>query len=410
MSINTIEEELKECFPYTVQWRRHLHENPEPSFEEWDTRKYIVEKLRSFGYTEIEENVGGGGIVTYLRGKNLGSTIAFRADFDALRIEEETGLPFASKNEGVMHACGHDGHTATLLSVAKVMKAHEDELSGSVKFIFQHAEEVLPGGGKSMVEAGVLDDVDAVYGLHLRSPLEFGTVSYCSGYAMAAADFFDITIQGKGGHAAYPSATVDSVVVASYVVNQLQSIISRNKDPKKAGVLTVSTLKAGDGAHNVIADKAVIKGTVRTFDPELRNLIEEKISTMTRHICDAHGAACEVNYTRGYPALFNHEKETALIKSLFESNRKELKIDSTPMRMGGEDFAYFLQEKPGSFFFVHSGNREKGIIYPHHHPKFDFDERAMLVGGQCFMDIIGHYLMIGEGSETEEAYKAAVVD
>lgn len=405
MSIKTIEEELEQLFPATVDWRRHLHENPEPSFEEWNTREFIAQKLKEFGYEEVEQDVGGGGIVTYLRGKQLGPTIAFRADFDALRIEEETGLPFASKNPGVMHACGHDGHTATLLSIAKVMKAHEDELSGSIKFIFQHAEEVLPGGGKSIVDAGVLEDVDAVYGLHLRSPLEFGTVSYCSGYAMAAADFFDITIQGKGGHAAYPNSTVDSIVVASYVVNQLQSIISRNKDPKKAGVLTVSTLKAGDGAHNVIADKAVIKGTVRTFDPDLRDLIEEKIKVMTQSICEGQDATCEVNYIRGYPALFNHEKETALIQSLFETNRKDMKVEPTPMRMGGEDFAYYLQEKPGSFFFVHSGNKDKGIVYPHHHPKFDFDERALLVGAKCFLDIIDYYLLSGVGvkAETEPA-------
>ncbi len=401
MLMKQLEEELNANYETTVEWRRHLHQNPEPSFEEWQTRKYIAEKLREFGYTEIEENVGGGGIVTYLRGKSLGPTIAFRADFDALRIEEETDLPFASQNRGVMHACGHDGHTATLLSVAKVMKAHEDDISGSIKFIFQHAEEVLPGGGKSMVEAGVLDDVDAVYGLHLRSPLEFGTVSYCSGYAMAAADFFDITIQGKGGHAAHPSETIDSVVVASYVVNQLQSIISRNKDPKKAGVLTVSTLKAGDGAHNVIADKASIKGTVRTFDPDLRDLIEHKINRLTKSICEGHDATCEVNYTRGYPALYNHEKETAIIQTLFETNRTDVNVESTPLRMGGEDFAYFLQEKPGSFFFVHSGNKEKGIVYPHHHPKFDFDERALLVGAKCFIDIIDYYLLSGAEVRTE---------
>lgn len=408
MLINQLEEELNKCYPATVEWRRHLHQNPEPSFEEWQTRQFIADKLKEFGYTEIEENVGGGGVVTYLRGKKLGPTIAFRADFDALRIEEQTGLSFASKNKGIMHACGHDGHTATLLSVAKVMKAHEDDIAGSIKFIFQHAEEVLPGGGKSIVEAGVLDDVDAVYGLHLRSPEEFGTVSYCSGYAMAAADFFDITIQGKGGHAAYPSETVDSVVVASYVVNQLQSIISRNKDPKKAGVLTVSTLKAGDGAHNVIADKASIKGTVRTFDPDLRNQIEQKLKTMTESICEAHGATCEVNYIRGYPALFNHEKETALIQSLFETNRTDITVGPTPLRMGGEDFAYYLQEKPGAFFFVHSGNEDKGIVYPHHHPKFDFDERALLVGAKCFIDIIEYYLL--SGVEVESKTQTAALD
>lgn len=402
MGYKVWEEALSSNYETTVSWRRYLHENPEPSFEEYETRKYIVDKLKSFGYEEIEEEVGGGGIVTYLRGEQEGPTIGFRADFDALRIQEATGLPFASKNPGVMHACGHDGHTATLLSVAKVMKEHQSSLSGTVKFIFQHAEEVLPGGGKSMVEAGVLDDVDFVYGLHLRSPLEFGKVTYCSGYAMAAPDFFEIKIQGKGGHAAHPNSTVDSVVVASYVVNQLQSIISRKKDPNKSGVLTFSTFKAGDGAHNVIADTALLRGTVRTFDPEVRDMIEEKIKSMTKHICEAHGATCEVNYGRGYPALYNHEDETALIADLFKETFGEETVESTPLRMGGEDFAYFLEEKPGSFFFVNSGNKEKGIVYPHHHPKFDFDERALLLGGKCFLSIIDHYLVKKETNKIQE--------
>lgn len=403
MSYSKWEEALTANYETTVSWRRYLHEHPEPSFEEYETRKYIVEKLESFGYEEIEENIGGGGIAAYLRGTEDGPTIGFRADFDALRIQEATNLEFSSKTPGVMHACGHDGHTATLLSVAKVLKEKQAELSGTVKFIFQHAEEVLPGGGKAMIDAGVLEDVDYVYGLHLRSPLEYGKVTYCSGYAMAAPDFFEIKIQGKGGHAAHPDSTVDSVVVASHVVNQLQTIISRKKDPTKSGVLTVSTLKAGDGAHNVISDKALIKGTVRTFSPEVRDMIEEKISTMTQHICEAHDATCEVTYNRGYPALYNHEKETELVAELFKNQFGEETVESTPLRMGGEDFAYFLQEKPGSFFFVNSGNEEKGISYPHHHPKFDFDERALLLGGKCFLSIVEHYLSKKETSSAKES-------
>lgn len=403
MGYKVWEEALAANYEATVSWRRHLHENPEPSFEEYETRKYIAEKLRSFGYEEVEEGIGGGGIVAYLRGKHDGPTIGFRADFDALKIQEATGLSFSSKNPGVMHACGHDGHTATLLSVAKVMKEYQSSLSGTVKFIFQHAEEVLPGGGKAMVEAGVLDDVDFVYGLHLRSPLEYGKVTYCSGYAMAAPDFFEIKIQGKGGHAAHPDSTVDSVVVASYVVNQLQSLISRKKDPAKSGVLTFSTFKSGDGAHNVIADTALLKGTVRTFAPEVRDMIEEKIKSMTEQICKAHDATCEVNYGRGYPALYNHEKETEIIADLFKETFGDETVESTPLRMGGEDFAYFLEEKPGSFFFVNSGNEEKGIIYPHHHPKFDFDERALLLGGKCFLAIIDHYLTEKETNKVKES-------
>lgn len=403
MSYNEWSDKLTSNYEETVSWRRHLHENPEPSFEEVNTRKFIKNKLTEFGYDEIITEVGGGGVVAYLRGNGAGPTIAFRADFDALRIQEKTELDFASKNPGVMHACGHDGHTATLLSVAKVIKEYSSEINGTVKYIFQHAEEVLPGGAKSMIEDGVLDDVDYVYGLHLRSPLEYGKVTYCAGFAMAAPDFFDIKIQGKGGHASSPSGTVDSVVVASYLVNQLQSIISRNKDPKESGVLTVSTLHAGEGAHNVIADTAHIKGTVRTFNPEVRNLIEERINSMSNHICEAHGATCEVEYGRGYPALYNHEEQTELTRDLFIEKFGEESVESIPERMGGEDFAYFLQEKPGSFFFINSGNEEKGIIYPHHHPKFDFDERALLLGGKCFLSIIEHYLTSKETIASKEA-------
>lgn len=406
MIINQLNKELDANFLETVGWRRHLHENPEPSFEEYHTRRFIVQCLKECGYQDIQEEVGGGGIVAYLRGEAEGPTIGFRADFDALRIQEETGLPFASQNPGVMHACGHDGHTAILLSVAKALIPHKDKLAGTVKFIFQHAEEVLPGGGQAMVKDGVLDDVDAVYGLHLRSPLEYGTVSYCPGYAMAAPDFFKITVQGKGGHAAHPDTTVDSVVVASYLVNQLQSLVSRQKDPKQSAVLTVSSLRAGDGAHNVIADKAELRGTVRTFDADVRNLMEDKLTTLSQTICEAHGASAEVTYERGYPALYNPIEETERIKDIFEQQLSGIHVEPTPMRMGGEDFAYFLQKKPGSYFFIHSGNKEKGIIYPHHHPKFDFDERALLLGAKCFVAIVDDYLVPKPSSLVEASSEA----
>lgn len=385
-------EELTSINEETISWRRYLHENPEPSFKEINTRKYIAEKLTEFGYENIQKDVGGGGIVTYLKGDKPGPTIAFRADFDALYIQEETGLDFASKNPGVMHACGHDAHTAILLSVAKVLKDHQSELKGTIKFLFQHAEEVLPGGAKSMVEAGAVEDVDYVYGLHVSSPAEFGKIYYCPGYALAAPDVFEINIQGKGGHAAHPHATVDAVVVGSYLVEQLQSIISRNIDPTQAGVLSVSTFKAGDGAGNVISDTAYLKGTVRTLTPEVRDLIEERIQAISEKVCQAHGATVEVNYTRGYPSLYNHPEQTNLIKDLFIEKFGEETVEETHPRMPGEDFSYFMLEKPGSFFNVTSGNAAKGITYPHHHPKFDLDERALLMGGKAFLAIVEHYL------------------
>lgn len=396
-------DELTSNVEETISWRRYLHQNPEPSFEEFNTRKYIADQLASFGYEEIETEVGGGGVVAYLRGEGAGPTIAFRADFDALYIQEETGLEFASKTPGVMHACGHDAHTATLLSVAKVLKAHQAEMNGTIKFLFQHAEEVLPGGAKSMIEDGAVEDVDYVYGLHVASPAEFGKIYYSSGYTLASPDIFEIKIQGKGGHAAHPNSTVDSVVVGSYVVEQLQSIISRNKDPKEAGVLSVSTFKAGDGANNVISDTAYLKGTVRTLAPEVRDLIEERIKVLTEKICEAHGASAEVKYVRGYPSLYNHPEQTNLIKNLFIEKFGEETVEEIQPRMPGEDFSYFMLEKPGSFFNISSGNAETGITYPHHHPKFDLDERALLMGGKAFLAIVDYYLSGKEAEIEKEA-------
>ncbi|MEG0474947.1 MAG: amidohydrolase [Carnobacterium sp.] len=401
MGYNEWEKSLANNFDETVAWRRHLHRYPEISFQETATRTYIFDRLTEFGYEDIRTKVGGGGLVTRLIGAQPGPEIAFRADFDALRIQEETQLPFASVNDGVMHACGHDGHTAILLSVAKVLKQFEAELKGEVVFIFQHAEEVLPGGAKSMIEDGALTDVDYVYGLHLRSPLEYGKVQYCSGFSMAAADFFEITIQGKGGHGSSPHTSIDPIVVGSHLANQLQTLISRTKNPMQAGVLTISTFQAGSEANNVIPDTAYLKGTVRTFEPTLRSLLEEKIKTMAEHICAAYDATCTVTYTKGYPAVYNHPAETEVIKTVFTDKFGAETVETTPLRMGGEDFAYYLEKKPGSFFFVNSGNAEKGIVYPHHHPKFDIDERALLMGGKAFLTIAEHYL----AAQTETAIK-----
>ncbi|MFD1798576.1 M20 metallopeptidase family protein [Carnobacterium antarcticum] len=218
---------------------------------------------------------------------------------------------------------------------------------------------------------------------------------------MAAADFFEITIQGKGGHGSSPHTSIDPIVVGSHLANQLQTLISRTKNPMQAGVLTISTFQAGSEANNVIPDTAYLKGTVRTFEPTLRSLLEEKIKTMAEHICAAYDATCTVTYTKGYPAVYNHPAETEVIKTVFTDKFGAETVETTPLRMGGEDFAYYLEKKPGSFFFVNSGNAEKGIVYPHHHPKFDIDERALLMGGKAFLTIAEHYL----AAQTETAIK-----
>lgn len=392
MSYKQLAEFLTNQFEETVSWRRHLHEYPELSFKEVQTKKYIIEKLQSFGYKEIQE-LGGGSVVTYLKGEEEGPTIAFRADFDALPIKEQTDLPFASKYPGVMHACGHDGHTAILLSVAKTLKENKVQLKGNIIFIFQHAEEEYPGGAKALIADGALEDVDEIYGLHVLTGEEYGKVYYRPGYYLAAADTFSIKLQGKGGHASRPNETVDPIVLSSHIISQLQTVISRNKDPREAGVLSFTTIKGGDGSSNIIPDSVLLKGTVRTFNPKVRDLIEEKIKRISNDVSHAHDASAIVEYTRGYPATYNHPKQATQLGEIFAHVfHKENVVEIEP-RMPAEDFSYYLLEKPGAFFHISVGNEEKGIIYPNHHPKFDLDERALLIGGKAFLAIVDHYLI-----------------
>ncbi len=369
----------------TITDRRHLHQYPELSFEETKTKQYILSQLRTMGYADIID-IPAGGLVVVIGGKKPGPVIALRADYDALAITEEVDVAFKSVNEGVMHACGHDGHTASLLGVARALVSDQDALNGTLKLIFQHAEELPPGGAVDILKSGVLDDVDFIYGIHLRGDWQYdGSLQVCSGYAMAASDLFEITIQGKGGHGASPHETYDPTVAGAFLITQLQTLISRNKDPLKAGVLTTAIFQSKSMTANIIADSAFLKGTVRTFDPELRNLMQTRIQTMAESVAQGFGCSATVSYTRGYPALYNHPEQTELVAALFEGN-----VTRTQPRMGGEDFAYYLEKIPGSFFFVKAGRHEKN--YPHHHPKFEVDERSLDVSVLSFLKIIDYYL------------------
>ncbi|MDO5649669.1 MAG: amidohydrolase [Gallicola sp.] len=375
----------------TKELYRYLHQHPELSFKEYQTREFIAEQLHNYGYEDIQTNVGGGGIIARLVGGQKGPTIAFRADIDALAIHEETDLPYRSVNDGVMHACGHDAHTAILLSVAKQLIDYQSQIKGTIVFLFQHAEEVKPGGAISILKSGALDDVDKIFGLHVRGELPFdGAVEYCQGYALAASDTFNIRIQGNGGHAATPHKTVDSTVVAAFLVQQLQTIVSRNKNPLDSGVVTVANFHSGGGAGNVIADYATLSGTVRTYNPELRQMIKQRIHELTEHICQAHSATAYVDYLDGYPPLINHFEETALIQNLFETQFGQDHVFETEARMGGEDFAYYLEKIPGSFYYIRAGAFEEEN-YPHHHPKFQIDEDCLQVGIETILTIMYHY-------------------
>lgn len=386
--------ELEGNFEETVEMRRYLHQHPEPSFEEKETAQYIVEKLRSFGIEDIQENVGNGyGIVAKIKGAYPGPTIAFRADFDALRIQEENKVSYKSKKEGVMHACGHDTHTATLLSVAQVLFNHREDLHGNVVLLHQNAEEVLPGGAKSMVEAGAMEDVDYVFGQHVQALLEAEKIGYTPGYAMAAADFFNISIQGKGGHGAYPHDTIDSVIIATKIVEVLQTLVSRAINPLHPAVVTVSTIQAGGEANNIIADTAMIKGTVRTYQEEARDTIQREMEVMANSIAGMYHATCKVNYIRGYDSVYNHPEETSRFVSLMKEKFGEDNIVERDPTMGGEDFGYFSKVKPGVFFNVGGFNPDLEATFPHHHPRFNVDEKAMLVAGQTFLAIAEDYLV-----------------
>nr|WP_302466508.1 M20 family metallopeptidase [Heyndrickxia acidiproducens] len=395
--------ELESIYDSMVEWRRYLHQYPELSYEESKTSAFIEDKLKSFGITDIRTNVGGFGIVAVIHGGKPGKTVALRADFDALPIDEETDVPYKSKVPGVMHACGHDGHTATLLGVAKVLYHHRKELAGNVVLIHQPAEENPPGGAQAMIKDGCLEGVDVVLGTHLWSALPIGTIGYHKGYFMAASDYINIKIQGKGGHGSAPQYSIDAVAVASQVVNQLQLIVSREVDPQKAAVVTIGKFQAGV-AHNVIADTAFLEGTVRTFDETVRQKVKTELTNIVEKVCSAFHAEATVEYRFGYPAVYNHEKETALFKKTMDRTFEDKTIVEIAPQMGGEDFSYYLKEVPGTFWFTGAGNPDLEADYPHHHPKFNFDERVMLIAGKAFLSMVHQYLCSsGDKRLTEES-------
>ncbi|MGE7623784.1 M20 metallopeptidase family protein [Viridibacillus sp. NPDC096237] len=388
--LTTIYEEIDQGFAEIVGWRRYLHEHPELSFEEYETAKFIADKLEGFGL-EVKKGIGGNGLIGILKGEQSGKTIALRADFDALPITDLKEVTYKSQKEGVMHACGHDGHTTALLATAKTLSHYCKHLHGNIIFIFQHAEEKPPGGAKFMIAEDVLKDVDYVFGAHLDSGVPVGKVSVGDGYRMAAVDKFAIKIQGLGGHGAKPQQSIDSIVIGSEIVSSLQNIVSRRLNPFDAAVVTVGVFRAGS-AFNIIADSAIIEGTVRTMTEDVRSKVKEEIYAIVKGTTESAHATYGIDYLRGYPALYNHPFETALVKELFENEfGVESVIDIEPS-MGAEDFAYFLNERPGTYFKVGSRNDDERTQFPHHHPKFDFDERALLIIEKSFVKIVSHYL------------------
>lgn len=383
--------DIEESYSETVEWRRHLHQHPELSFEEYETSKFIAEKLEEFGLT-VHRNVGGTGVIAKIEGAEPGKTIAFRADFDALPIQDLKSVSYASKIEGVSHACGHDGHTAALLGFAKNILKYKHLLKGNILFVFQHAEEKPPGGAKDMIAQNILEDVDYVFAAHLDSSLDVGKVAIGSGYKMAAVDQFKIHLKGLGGHGGRPNEANDALVAGAELVGSLQKIVSRNVDPLQPAVVTVGRFHSGT-AFNVIAERAYLEGTVRTYDATVRSYVEERIEQITKGISLTHQIQYEIEYLHGYPALYNDEKQTEKVKHSLISGLGMDAVVDLKASMGAEDFAYFLLERPGTYFKVGARNERKETQFPHHHGNFDIDERALTIIQKAFAYIAREYIM-----------------
>ncbi|GGA37752.1 N-acyl-L-amino acid amidohydrolase [Kroppenstedtia guangzhouensis] len=383
MTVGSTEQLMEKVKSQVIQWRRYLHQYPELSYQEEQTAQFVYETLRSFGNLELSRPTPTS-VVARLVGGKFGKVLAIRADMDALPIREENSFDFVSKNPGVMHACGHDGHTSMLLGAARVLSQMKEKIGGEVRFIFQHAEELPPGGGEELVRAGVMEGVDAVIGAHLWSPLAIGKVGIVYGPMMASPDIFKIIIHGKGGHAALPHQTVDSIAVGAQVVTNLQHIASRCTDPLEPLVLSVTRFVGGN-SHNVLPGSVEIEGTVRTLDTGLRERVPGQIERVVKGITEAHGASYELEYKYGYRPVINDREITRLMEKSVQELFGEEAVAHLKPTMGGEDFSAYQQKAPGNFFFIGAGNPEKNSTYPHHHPRFTIDEDALEIGVRLFV-------------------------
>ncbi|MFN8281943.1 MAG: M20 family metallopeptidase [Chitinophagales bacterium] len=378
---DTIKKLADTCFEELVSIRRHLHAHPELSYEEKETSKFIADKLTAYGI-EHTTNIGGFGVVGLIKGKNADKkTIALRADMDALPIEEKNTTEYVSQNKGVMHACGHDVHTTSLLGAAKILNELKEEFEGTIKLIFQPAEEKLPGGASIMIKDGVLENpkVESIFGQHVLPQLETGKVAFKAGISMASCDEIYITVHGKGGHGAVPHLAIDPILIASHLVIALQSIVSRNANPTMPSVLTIGKFIA-NGATNIIPDDVRLEGTFRTFDEKWRAEAKEKIIATCNSVCASFGGSCDVVVEQGYPFLKNDETTTQTAFELAKQYLGENNVEEMPARMTAEDFSYYSQVVPACFYRLGTGNISKGITSPIHTPTFDVDENCLKIG------------------------------
>ena len=367
-----------------INTRRDFHKHPELSFKEFRTSKIVAEKLKNFGI-ETKKNIGKTGVVGILKGEKNGPTIALRADMDALPIQETNDISYKSVNKGIMHACGHDAHTAMLLGAAEALSKMRHEIKGEIRFIFQPAEEGF-GGAKYMIKDGAIDNVDEIYGMHVWNYQKSGTVGVQSGPVMAAADIFTIEINGIGGHGAAPQGTVDSIVVASHLIQSLQTIVSRNTNPLESTVVTIGQINGGYN-FNIIADKVILNGTARSYTNNNKTIIKKRMKEIINGIEKMYNAKIKLNYKDGYPPLINDERASKNV-----SNAATKIVGSNVIKpylsMGGEDFSYYTNKIPGCFFFLGTSPKDRPpMSTPQHCSHFDIDEEAMLIGSSIFVEL-----------------------
>jgi amidohydrolase len=393
--LKEMHQDIDEILPGVIADRRWLHENPELGFQEYKTAEFVRQRLETLGVEDIQTGIAVTGVTGLIRGtgEGPGRNVLVRADMDALPLQEENDVDYKSQTDGAMHACGHDAHTAILLGVARLLTERRDQFAGTVKVLFQPSEEQGVGGATLMIQEGVLNDppIDAVFGLHMAAGNPTGQVLVGSGPIMAAADSYKIQIKGKGGHAARPHIAIDPVLIGMHIGVALQSIVSRNADPMDALVISNCIFQAGT-AGNIIPDTAYMEGTVRTFTPEMRDLAEERLTEIATGIASTMGGVAEVTYDRGYPATVNDPAMAELVRRSAIEVLGEENVKERPPAMGAEDFSYFLLERPGAFFNVGSRNEERGIVWGHHHPKFDVDEDSLGVGMAAMTATVLNYL------------------
>lgn len=367
--------------------RRWLHRHPELSFQEFETSQYIYDQMTQLEGVEVTRPTKTSVLVKIV-GAKPGKKIGLRADIDALPIQEERpDLAFQSEVPNVMHACGHDGHTAILLAAMKFLSQHRDELSGEIYGIFQHAEELPPGGAREMVATGLFDDFDFFYGHHLFSTIPLGQIDIKAGPNTSNSDLYEIKIQGRGGHAAQPENSIDPVLIATTIVQQFQTIVSRISSPFDPIVISNTVIQAGNpAALNIIPDSAYLAGSVRSLTEASRQLIEKHMNRIIEGICAAYDVTYTFDYQRGYDSVLNDEATTATVREIAEGLFPD-KITSLEASLGGEDFSAFSRVAPSTYIWIGAGNPDKGFDYPHHHPKFGIDEESFLIGLKMFVAV-----------------------